>query len=88
MHGTTKDNEKNLASGWSQVSLSKKGREQTRVAARNIISDIYDGIFTSDLKRAIQSAKILFFDREEFIAIDSRLRECKIVDGDGGLFEY
>lgn len=76
VHGSTKDNEVNIASGWTQNSLSQKGVEQTIIAAKSIEAAKYDRIFASDLLRAIESAQILFSEDKDSIAVDARLREC------------
>lgn len=76
VHGATLDNENKIATGWDQVSLSLKGIEQTREAALQVDSNIFDAIFTSDLVRAIESAQLLFMERKNEIKVDYRLREC------------
>lgn len=42
--------------------------------------DHFDAIFCSDLKRAVDSAKIGFGDRNVPIIVDQRLRECNYGD--------
>lgn len=76
VHGTTIDNESKLATGWDQMPLSSKGVKQTQKAALQVNSNEYDVIYSSDLVRAIESAKILFANRKNEIKIDQRLREC------------
>lgn len=76
VHGTTKDNECKLATGWNQISLSPKGVKQTQETALQVNDNEYDAIFSSDLIRAIESAEILFANRKKEIQIDQRLREC------------
>lgn len=76
VHGSTLDNERKKATGWDQISLSVKGIEQTQRAARQIDNNTFDAIFSSDLNRAVESAKILFADRKNDIKVDHRLREC------------
>ena len=74
VHGTTTDNEKEISSGWNDVGLSDLGIKQS-VDLKNQIKDRkFDAIFCSDLKRAVDSAK-LTFDGVEIIP-DKRLREC------------
>ena len=74
-HGTTTDNEKKIASGWSNPGLSELGIN--RVKELKKITDKYDFdmVFCSDLDRAEQTAKILFGDNSKIIK-DKRLREC------------
>lgn len=81
VHGTTTDNEQDLASGWKDVDLSDLGVQQS-VGLRNQINvESFDRIYCSDLKRAVHSTKITFQDIP-FI-VDQRLRECNYGDLNG-----
>lgn len=73
VHGTTKDNEENRSSGQSQIGLSKLGIRQSEELKKQVYHD-FDIIISSDLKRAIDSAKITWPDKQ--IITDKRLREC------------
>lgn len=83
VHGTTTDNALKLCSGWKEAILNDLGKEQAKNLG-NISKergDYFDVIFTSDLKRAIDSADIAF---PEFKKIkDNRLRECNYGELDG-----
>lgn len=75
VHGTTKDNEKDISSGWADVELSDLGVKQS-IGLKNQIKDKkFDVVFCSDLKRAVDSARLTF---EGIVPIiqDKRLREC------------
>lgn len=73
IHGTTTDNEEGIASGQNDVGLSELGVKQS-VELKDLIKDKkFDVVFCSDLKRAVDSAKLTFGDN--FIQ-DKRLREC------------
>ncbi len=75
VHGTTTDNEKEISSGWFDVELSELGRKQS-IELKDLVSDKkFDAVFCSDLKRAVESAK-LTFEGDVPIIIDERLREC------------
>src|SRR3989338_7447950 len=74
-HGTTLDNENDIASGWSDVDLSDLGRKQSEELRNHIRNKKFDLVFTSDLRRAVNSAKITFGDSVKIIQ-DKRLREC------------
>lgn len=75
VHGTTTDNEMNISSGWKDAELSESGMKQS-TDLRNIIKDKkFDIVFCSDLKRAAQSAEIIFKGAAPIIQ-DKRLREC------------
>lgn len=83
VHGTTTDNAAKLCSGWKEAMLNELGREQAKNLG-NISrerGDKLDIVFTSDLKRAIESSNIAFPNIEKIT--DNRLRECNYGDLDG-----
>lgn len=75
VHGTTTDNEKKISSGWFDAELSELGIKQSIELKSKIKDKKYDVVFCSDLKRAVDSAKLTF---EGVVSIipDARLREC------------
>src|SRR3989338_8264460 len=75
VHGTTTDNEKEISSGWYDIELSKLGIEQSISLKDKIKEKRFDVVFCSDLKRAIDSAKLTFKGKVEIVQ-DKRLREC------------
>ncbi len=75
VHGTTIDNEQRISSGWSDVELSELGKKQSIDLKKQVKGKKFDVIFCSDLKRAVDSAK-LAFETEAPIIPDARLREC------------
>ena len=76
VHGTTTDNANKLCSGWKEAMLNDLGKEQAlnlgNVSRKR--NDKFDIIFTSDLKRAIESSEIAFPNNKKIS--DKRLREC------------
>ena len=83
VHGTTTDNADKLCSGWKEAMLNDLGRDQASNLG-NISrerKDNFDIIFTSDLKRAIESANIAFPEAKKIT--DKRLRECNYGELDG-----
>ena len=83
VHGTTPDNEQDLASGWLPGELSPLGIRQAHelhdiVTAR----PRFDAVICSDLWRAKQTADIAFGDAYE-ILVDERLREANYGDWNG-----
>jgi broad specificity phosphatase PhoE len=76
VHGTTTDNEKGIATGWNQGELSDIGKRQSIILKEQVKDEEYDVVFCSDLKRAFDSARLAFEDREIPIIKDKRLREC------------
>lgn len=75
VHGTTTDNEKNISSGWSDVELSPLGIKQSLELKDQINGQEFAAVFCSDLKRAVDSAKLTFGEAVPLIR-DRRLREC------------
>ena len=83
VHGTTTDNASKLCSGWKEAMLNDLGKELALILGK-VSSDRWDKfdiMFTSDLKRAIDSSNIAFPDIEKIR--DKRLRECNYGDLDG-----
>lgn len=81
VHGTTTDNASGKCSGWKQVELNELGRERAIKLGELQKDKNFDVIFTSDLVRAIDSAKLAFPNVKHIQ--DKRLRECNYGDLDG-----
>ncbi|MFA6533462.1 MAG: histidine phosphatase family protein [Patescibacteria group bacterium] len=75
VHGTTTDNEKDLATGWAPGELSALGIEQAKKLGGVAADKNFSVAFCSDLKRAVDSARLAFGDKHEIIP-DSRIREA------------
>lgn len=73
VHATSEDNEARISSGWSNPSLSQLGLQQARELRQLIEGRHFDIVFTSDLRRAVQTAEIAFPKTK--IVEDARLRE-------------
>jgi len=56
-HGETIENKKRIVQGHTHGTLSKNGIKQTRLVAKRLSDLKIDVIFTSDLRRAINTAK-------------------------------
>jgi broad specificity phosphatase PhoE len=82
VHGTTTDNEQELATGWLPGELSPKGIEQAKQLGQQIAGKQFDIVFCSDLKRAVDSAQLMFGDKYQIIH-DDRLREANYGDLNG-----
>lgn len=82
VHGTTTDNEQKLLSGWNDVELSERGREQSEELRAQTAHQQFDVVFTSDLQRAVESATITWGGKYPIIQ-DKRLRECNYGDYNG-----
>jgi len=79
VHGTTIDNEKNLCTGWAPGELSELGIRQAKELGSQVAHIHFDALFCSDLKRAVDSAKLGFANKYKIVQ-DKRLRECNYGD--------
>lgn len=79
-HSTSLDNESGASSGWFDARLSPAGMDQSKQLGERYAAQRPDVIFTSDLKRAYQTATIAFDFDPKFIFTDWRLRECNYGD--------
>ncbi len=82
VHGTTTDNEHDLATGWNHGKLSKRGRQESKNLGVLVAHQSFDVVFCSDLKRAVESATLAFENQYRIIQ-DARLRECNYGDKNG-----
>jgi broad specificity phosphatase PhoE len=79
-HSTSVDNERGVATGWLDGELSERGRREAAELGRRRRDDGIDAVYTSDLGRAIETAKIAFAGSGITIHRDPRLRECDYGD--------
>ena len=84
VHGTTTDNEQGRSTGWNPDELSELGIQQSK-DLKTQIDQKFDAVFCSDLRRAVDSAKLSFDDYD--IIYDKRLRECNYGDLNGAAEE-
>ena len=78
-HGLTVENKTRLLSGWIQAQLSEEGKEMAR-SLRPKLEDVhFDGVFSSDLQRTIETARLAYGEPVP----DPRLREMCFGDYDG-----
>lgn len=82
VHGTTTDNEQHISSGWKDVELSELGIQQSKELTNQTKDKQFDVVFTSDLKRAVDSANITWGGKYKILQ-DKRLRECNYGDYNG-----
>jgi broad specificity phosphatase PhoE len=75
-HSTSVDNERGIASGWRQVELSDAGRAEARALGERRRDDGLAVVYSSDLRRAVETAEIAFAGSGIPIRHDRRLREC------------
>lgn len=75
-HSLTEDNERGLVSGWLPGSLSGRGCTLARELGERRRADGITAVFTSDLRRAVETAEIAFAGSDIPVLHDWRLREC------------
>ncbi|MHA6759043.1 histidine phosphatase family protein [Streptacidiphilus sp. PAMC 29251] len=75
-HSSTTDNEAGIATGWLPGELSPTGRLQAADLGTRRRGDGITAVFSSDLKRAMETARIAFAGSGLPMHQDSRLREC------------
>jgi 2,3-bisphosphoglycerate-dependent phosphoglycerate mutase len=75
-HALSEDNERGIATGWLPGRLSERGLVNAADMGRRRRDDGLAAVFTSDLRRAVQTAEIAFAGTDIPILYDWRLREC------------
>jgi len=75
-HTTTTDNERGIATGWLPGALSEAGRREAQELGERRRNDDIAAVFSSDLRRAVETAEIAFRETKIPIHFDARLREC------------
>ena len=74
-HGETDFNAERRMQGHLDVPLSETGRVQAQAAAARLADESIDKIYSSDLQRALETARIIREGREIELVTDLRLRE-------------
>jgi 2,3-bisphosphoglycerate-dependent phosphoglycerate mutase len=82
-HSISEDNERGVASGWHPSRLSDAGRSLAKELGERRRKDRLQALFTSDLRRAIETADIAFGDTALPMFHDWRLRECDYGEQNG-----
>ncbi len=75
-HSISEDNERGIATGWLAGRLSARGRRLAEGLGERRRHDSIAVVFTSDLRRAVETAEIAFAGTATPIVEDARLREC------------
>ncbi len=75
-HSTTLDNERGIATGWLPGDLSDDGREQAVRLGDRRREDGLAAVYSSDLRRAVETVEIAFAGSALPRVRDARLREC------------
>ncbi len=71
-HGETTFSASKRVAGWSDPQLTEKGRSQAQALSTVIDGTDFSGIWSSDLIRAVESARLAWGEPVR----DARLREC------------
>jgi broad specificity phosphatase PhoE len=75
-HSTTLDNEQDRRTGWLPGELSELGERQARELGERRRDDGIAAVLSSDLARAVDTARIAFAGTAIPLLLDWRLREC------------
>lgn len=75
-HSWSEDNDRGFATGWNHGRLSARGRELADELGTRRRDDGIDLVFTSDLRRSVETAEIAFNASTLQVLCDWRLREC------------
>lgn len=82
-HGETDWNAAGRFQGWTDVPLNGTGRSQAEALAEVLEEETFDGVWSSDLTRAVETARIAVGEPTE----DSRLRELDFGDMEGAVWD-
>jgi len=74
-HGQTVWNSEHRMQGQRNSALSDLGRAQARAVARRLQRESFDYLYSSDLDRAVETARIIAAATGHALRIDARLRE-------------
>lgn len=81
-HGETDWNLQGRCQGITDLDLNERGKQQAREVAADLGAERIDAIYSSDLKRALQTAEIIGRSQGVAVGLDGDLREL-----DHGAFE-
>lgn len=82
-HGETEWNAAHRMQGWSDIPLNERGRAQAAAAAKALASIPFHGIYTSPLKRSVETAEIIRGERPIPLIPEKGLIEINLGRWDG-----
>jgi len=77
-HGETDWNRAGIWQGWADPPLNESGRAQARALAEELRATPFDAVYTSDLRRAKETAEILAAAHGVPVHVDADLREIDV----------
>jgi len=82
-HGITDGNYEHRAQGQVDIALNDEGRRQAELLSKRMENEEWDYIYSSDLSRALETAKIIGRIKNIEVKTDPRLREmnCGLIEG-------
>ncbi|MDO5036712.1 MAG: histidine phosphatase family protein [Tissierellia bacterium] len=86
-HGQTTWNREERLQGWKDSPLTDQGKKEAQALARDFSSLPLDQIFSSDLGRALETAKYFLRGRDLELKVRPELRELALGPWEGKLFE-
>ena len=86
-HGQTMWNKEKRLQGSVDIELNENGKELAIITGKNLADTHIDIIFSSPLKRAHETAKLIKGSRDIEIIVDDRLRELNFGSMEGESYE-
>ena len=86
-HGQTMWNKEKRLQGSVDIELNENGKELAIITGKNLADTHIDIIFSSPLKRAHETAKLIKNNRDIEIIVDDRLRELNFGSMEGESYE-
>lgn len=82
-HGITESNKKKIYMGWSEEGLSPEGRKQAGALGKSLQSLVIHRIYTSPLRRAVETSEIINQSLSVPISVEEDLTEMRLGSWEG-----